>query len=163
MTRIMTHTYIENAQSADVDLNEVLSDEALAEGGLVPLRAYVRTKASANALRSRKARERAAKGENGPPRKPFSVQAPPTDEARQALKAAAKAMVDGRLDPATLTASVDGLKDRRVQQLGQRAAALLDAGGLRAWLLRRWLWQLAPLQPSETPRGERPLEGERGG
>lgn len=161
MTRDMTHTFIEDAQAADAvaDLDAVLSDEALADGGLVPLRAYVRTKASANALRSRKARERAEKGESGPPRKPLSIQAPPTDEARQALKDAAKAMVDGRLDPAALTASIEGRGDRRVRQLGQRVAALLDAGGPRAWLLRRWLGQVG----DHVPLGDAPPQAAPGG
>lgn len=123
-----------------VDADAVLDDDALRAGGLVPVRTWARTKASSGALRSRRARERAAAGEVGPPRRQVSVLAPPDDDARDALRAVAAAMITGDL-------TVDQLRELRpvrptaltnddARELGQRALELIGRGGWRSRALK---------------------------
>lgn len=90
-----------------VDPDQSISDDALERGGLVPVRAFVRSKASKNAERVRKAAERREKGENGTPRKQINLQAPVSDEARAALKAVNSALLDGKIEPDDLLAMTD--------------------------------------------------------
>jgi len=90
-----------------VDPDQSISDDALERGGLVPVRAFVRSKASKNAERVRKAAERREKGENGTPRKQINLQAPVSDEARSALKAVNSALLDGKIEPDDLLAMTD--------------------------------------------------------
>ncbi len=54
--------YIEDAEAGStvVDVKKPLTDDQLEKGGLSQVRAFVRTKASANALRVKKYREKAA-------------------------------------------------------------------------------------------------------
>ena len=74
---------------SEVDENAVIDDDALVRGGMVAVKAFVRSKASANALRQRRKRERQAEG------------GAKADEAsREALKAVGAAMRDGALEAA---------------------------------------------------------------
>lgn len=52
--------YVEHIPDAPFDCANALSDDSLASGGLVRVSAFMRTKASANAARVKKAREKAA-------------------------------------------------------------------------------------------------------
>lgn len=72
--------HIEDIPEAPTDEATVLSDEQLTAGGLVKVAAFMRTKASANALRVKKHREKAeAEGI-----KQINVQAP--EDAREVIK-----------------------------------------------------------------------------
>lgn len=123
-----------------IDTDDVLDDDALRAGGLVPVRTWARTKASNGALRSRRARERAAAGEAGPPRRQVSVIAPPDDEARDALRAVAAAMVAGDLTPAHLRelhpAQAISPVDDDARKLGRRALEIIGSGGWRSRALK---------------------------
>lgn len=143
------HEMIETALEdgpAVVDPETVLSDEQLRDGGLVPVRTWARTKASGNALRAKRSREKAEKGEGGPARKQVSVLAPPDDAARDALREVGKRMVAGEVSvedvraifkPSAPPHAPDPASEQ-VRALGERAASLIAAGGLRGRLLR-WL------------------------
>lgn len=52
--------YVEHIPDTPFDCANALSDDSLASGGLVRVSAFMRTKASANAARVKKAREKAA-------------------------------------------------------------------------------------------------------
>ena len=52
--------YVEHIPDAPLDCAAILSDDSLASGGLVRVSAFMRTKASANAARVKKSREKAA-------------------------------------------------------------------------------------------------------
>lgn len=75
--------HIEDIKETPADPEKSLSDSELAAGGLVPVKAFMRTKASANALRVQKHREK--KEAEGV--KQINVQA--SEEARQVIKAIA--------------------------------------------------------------------------
>lgn len=75
--------HIEEITEAPANPDAVLTDEQLAAGGLVKVNAFMRSKASANALRVQKHREK--KEAEGV--KQINVQA--SEEARQAIKAIA--------------------------------------------------------------------------
>lgn len=123
-----------------IDTEAVLDDDALRAGGLVPVRTWARTKASNGALRSRRARQRAEAGETGPPRRQVSVLAPPDDEARDALRAIAAAMVAGdvtadqlrELRPAQFSMPADD----EAHEIGRRALDLIGRGGWRSRALK---------------------------
>lgn len=76
--------HIEEIPEAPTDEATVLSDEQLAAGGLVKVAAFMRTKASANALRVKKHREKAETEGI----KQINVQAP--EEAREIIKTIAE-------------------------------------------------------------------------
>lgn len=76
--------HIEDVPETPADPETVLTDEQLAAGGLVKVNAFMRSKASANALRVQKHREK--KEAEGV--KQINVQA--NEEARQAIKAIAE-------------------------------------------------------------------------
>lgn len=83
-----------------IEADKVLNDEQLGEGGLVLVRAWMRTKPSANALRQARKKEK-AETEGG--RRQLNVVAPADAGSRDALRAVAVALSDGRL-------SADGLR-----------------------------------------------------
>lgn len=124
--------YIEDVNDAPIDVEAVLSDEALAEGGLVPIKAYARTRSSKAALRAKRHRERAEAGEgNTPPKRQLNVMVPPEDDARAAVKLVAEALLQGRMTPA----DAQNLGDDS-RRLGRAVKSILDRGGLRAMALR---------------------------
>lgn len=88
--------HIEEITEAPANPDAVLTDEQLAAGGLVKVNAFMRSKASANALRVQKHREK--KEAEGV--KQINVQA--SEEARQAIKAIADRTKAGETLPEVL-------------------------------------------------------------
>lgn len=139
-----THTHIEDALNAGapaVDPDTVLDDDELRDGGLVPLRAWARTKASSNALRAKRSRERALKGEGGAARKQVSLLAPPEDDARAALREVGRRMIAGEVtaddlrDLGQRCATVPAPAHSEATKVGRRALDIIKLGGLRGRLL----------------------------
>jgi hypothetical protein len=116
-----------------MDAERALSDEELAAGGVVPVKAYMRTKASKNALRQKKAKAKALNSDT--PRKQLNLMAPADDAARAALKAVAEKMSDGQIT----AADIDKIDNPDVIRLGSNAMKVLENGGLKATILRRIL------------------------
>jgi hypothetical protein len=143
--------YIEDAERAGPPaLEKTFSDEDLDQAGLIAVKAFVRSKASKNAERVRKAAERREKGENGPPRKQLNLQAPVDEEARTVIKELTAAMLDEALTPADIKAvlteeSLDW-KQRCLEAEAQLDAAHRQIDDLTAKLERhklKWLgWPL---------------------
>ena len=124
--------HVEDIEDAPIDVDAVLSDEALIEGGLVPIKAYARTRSSKAALRAKRHRERAAEGHGDvPPRRQLNVMVPPDEDARNAVKQVAEALLEGRMKPADARRLGDN-----ASRLGGVVQAILDRGGLRAMALR---------------------------
>jgi hypothetical protein len=137
----------ENAQKA-VDAAKVLSDEQLEEGGLRQVRAFVRTRASKNALRVAKHREKAeAEG-----LQQVNVVAPV--EIRDALKEIAKRTASGEplavvlRDLAGIQAPSAPTPELATQRPAPKPApelpqadalviAAAHAPGVKGWLIRR--------------------------
>lgn len=88
--------HIEDVPETPADPETVLTDEQLTAGGLVKVNAFMRSKASANALRVQKHREK--KEAEGV--KQINVQA--SEEARQAIKAIADRTKSGETLPEVL-------------------------------------------------------------
>lgn len=136
-------THIEDVANAPIDADAALTDEQLEAGGLVPVKAFMRTRASANAARVQKSRAKAEAGEEGrAPRKQLNLTAPADDDARAALKAASEAMLAGAISPADVRSMLTSQPaapaiDADALDLGRRVQAVLDGGGWRAQLLRR--------------------------
>lgn len=125
--------HIEEVPNRPMDAERALSDEDLAAGGVVPVKAYMRTKASKNALRQKKAKAKALNSDN--PRKQLNLMAPADDAARNALKAVAEKMSDGKIT----AADIDKIDNPDVIRLGSNAMKVLENGGLKATILRRIL------------------------
>jgi hypothetical protein len=102
-----------------VEETAVLDDAALARGGMVAVKAFVRSEASAEALRQRRKRQR----REAAGAKPVQVVAPADKASREAVKASAAAMMETTIDPVT------------VKRLGE----VLRDGGLRARMVRHLL------------------------
>ena len=135
--------HLEDAERAQgvADPAAVLTDDQLEAGGLRQVRAFVRTKASKNALRVQKHREKAADEGLGQ----VNVVAP--EAARDALKAIAKRTAGGE----PLEAVLRDLAGLQRPQAGPAPAPKVDtspeadamvvaaahAPGLRGWLIRR--------------------------
>lgn len=143
--------YIEDAEnSGPPAMEKTLSDEDLDRAGLVAVKAFVRSKASKNAERVRKAAERREKGENGPPRKQLNLQAPVDEDARTVIKELTAAMVDEALTPddirAVLTEESMDWKQRYYDAESRLDAANRKIDELTAQARRnqlRWLgWPL---------------------
>lgn len=123
--------YIEDLPKTPINADDVLTHEALVEGGLLPIRAYARTRSSKAAIRAKRHRERLAAGERDTsPRKQLNVMVPPDNEARTAVKSVAEALVEGRIKPADLEV------DSEVVQLGRATKRVLSRGGFKATALR---------------------------
>jgi hypothetical protein len=88
---------IEERGPSVVDPDHALTDQQLELSGLTPVRSFVRTKASKNALRVRKAKEKAEAGEAGPARKQLNLQAPPESAAREMLKDVSTALLNQQI------------------------------------------------------------------
>jgi len=124
--------HIEDIEDAPIEVGSVLSDEALIDGGLVPIRAYARTRSSKAALRAKRHRERVAAGQgDAPPRKQLNVMAPLDEDARNAVKQVAEALIEGRIKPADTQRFGDN-----ASRLGKAVQSILDRGGIRAMALR---------------------------
>jgi hypothetical protein len=143
--------YIEDAERAGPPaMEKTFSDEDLDQAGLVAVKAFVRSKASKNAERVRKAAERREKGENGPPRKQLNLQAPVSDDAREILKELNAAMLEEALTPedikAVLTEEALDWKQRCLDAEAQLDAAHRQIDELTARIKRHrldWLgWPL---------------------
>lgn len=107
--------YIEDIETmgpTSVDPSAVLDDEDLWKGGLIPMKAYVRTKVSANALRQKRKRERQA--QNGA--RQLAVLVPDDPSSREALKKAGAAMRERGLTGALLS-QVAGTEPTFLQKL----------------------------------------------
>jgi hypothetical protein len=125
--------HLEEISNRPMDAERALSDEELAAGGVVPVKAYMRTKASKNALRQKKAKAKALNSDT--PRKQLNLMAPADDAARAALKAVAEKMSDGQIT----AADIDKIDNPDVIRLGSNAMKVLENGGLKATILRRIL------------------------
>lgn len=125
--------HIEEVPNRPMDAERALSDDELAAGGVVPVKAYMRTKASKNALRQKKAKAKALNSDT--PRKQLNLMAPADDAARAALKAVAEKMSDGQIT----AADIDKIDNPDVIRLGSNAMKVLENGGLKATILRRIL------------------------
>ena len=143
------HTHIEDAENdqAMADPAKTLTDEQLEDGGLRPVRAFVRTRASKNALRVAKSKQ--AKAELGI--KQVNVQAP--EQVHTALKeiarrttageslAAAIAQAVPEMAPKALTApleapaapSAPGIDDQPTQKLLEA----VKKPGFRSWMIKK--------------------------
>lgn len=97
-----------------IDADSVLSDEQLGAGGLLPVRAWMRTKPSANALRQHRKREKA---EDAGLRQ-LNVVLPADEPTREAVKALAERLTGGSL-------SLDDV--RALVQVGAAPGAALGA------------------------------------
>ena len=138
-----THTYIEDALDAspfEVDPDVVLDDHELRAGGLVPVRTWTRTRASGNAQRARRSRQKAAKGEGGAARKQLSLLAPPDEDTRAALREVGKRLVAGEVSTDEIRSlghpSTHYYRYDPAAQLGRRALKIINSGGFRGRLLR---------------------------
>ena len=143
---------LEDARDAGPEMihpDAILSDQTLYEGGLVKTTAYVRTRWSKAAERTRRSRERAAKGEGeGPARKQVSILAPPDEDARAALRDLGRRMAAGEVSPDQLSSlgqpreavvSAPEATSDEAREIGRRALDIIAAGGLRGRLLGRLL------------------------
>ena len=146
--------HLEDAERAQgvADPAAVLTDDQLEEGGLRQVRAFVRTRASKNALRVKKHREKAAEEGLGQ----VNVVAP--EEARDALRAIAKRTAGGEPLEAVLR-DLAGLqrpqaapgvtpapkvdtspapeRPAKLPEADALVVAAAHAPGLRGWLIRR--------------------------
>lgn len=138
--------HVEDVPDAPQLIDGALTDEQLAEGGLVPVRTFMRTRSSANALRIQKARAKAEAGaDDRAPRKQLNITAPASDDARDALKAISEALLNGKTTPAALRAVLSPAPaqppappvDHIALALGQRVQEIIARGGWRARVLRR--------------------------
>lgn len=132
---VPTHSYVEDITDNPVDPETVLDDATLIESGLVPVRAFIRTKSSKAAIRAKRHRERAEAGhQNQPPKKQLNVMAPMDPESRMAVKVVAEALVEGRLKPMDLKEL-----NSDSHRFGQAVKLVLARGGIRAAVLKRIL------------------------
>lgn len=95
--------YVEDGLAAKTgDEVVLLTDEQLAGGGLVPMRGYMRTRRSTNALRKERHRKQLASRKQ--PRRQLNVVAPAAEDARVALRDLAAALASGAVTPAAVLA-----------------------------------------------------------
>lgn len=143
--------HLEDAERAQgvADPAAVLTDDQLEEGGLRQVRAFVRTRASRNALRVQKHREKAAAEGLGQ----VNVVAP--EAARDVLKAIAKRTAGGEPleavlrdlaglqrpqavpGPAPAPAPKAPERPSKLPEADALVVAAAHAPGLRGWLIRR--------------------------
>jgi len=131
--------FYEDAEKAQAvcDPSAVLTDDQLQAGGLRPVKAFVRTRVSRNAMRVKKHREKAA--QEG--LEQVNVVAPP--DAREVVKLIAKRTAAGEpLEAVLLDLTKSPAPVRKVDTpaLASTDAALISAAhrpGLRGWLIRR--------------------------
>jgi hypothetical protein len=137
-----THTHIEDAEKDQVmaDPEKILTDDELEDGGLRPIKAFVRTRASKNALRVAKSKE--AKAEQGI--KQVNVQAP--EPVHSVLKEIAKLTSAGESIAEAIAHAVPELAPKPVEApvspviADQPTQKLLDAvkkPGFRSWMIKK--------------------------
>lgn len=120
--------------------NDALTDEQLAAGGMVPVKAYMRTSKSNDALRQKKKRKK----KEAMGLKQTGVIVPDNDEARTAMRIVATALRDCHMTPAYLIETVSGgINDNEQafplsKQLSE-VQFILVVGGFKAWWIRRVL------------------------
>lgn len=130
--------YVDEVRSHPIDCDAPLSEEALASGGLVKVNAYVRTRSSANALRVKKSRQRAASDGL----RQLNVVVPV--EAHAAIKAFAKGLQRGNSvadaakslladEPNAILHSKDAQQAAVLERL---AVQLAQMSGWRRWIAR---------------------------
>lgn len=145
LQKMSAASHIEDVADGPIDADAVLTDDDLRIGGLVPIRTFIRSRASANALRVQKAKAKAQTGEDGVARRQLNLVAPIEADARDVLKAVSQAMLDKRLtvdrlqaalDDRPATPTVDPVEEAD-RLTGRNVRAILDRGGLRAIILRR--------------------------
>lgn len=119
----------ENAKSVE-NIDDMLTDEQLEKGGLQQVRAFVRTKASKNALRVAKAKaKREAEGI-----KQINMQAPTS--AHSALKSIAKACTEG----SSIEQAISAATGAQVLTATQKSVlAVLEQKTLKSWIIRKLL------------------------
>lgn len=114
-----------------ISISDSLSDAELIEGGMTPVRGWMRTRSSKNAERVKKAKARREQGADGrAPRKQLNIEAPVDPEARDALKRIAALMLDGDILASDLDAIISN---------GLAVQQIYEKGGLKASILRRLL------------------------
>ena len=140
-----THTHIEDAEKDQVmaDPEKILTDDELEDGGLRPIKAFVRTRASKNALRVAKSKE--AKAEQGI--KQVNVQAP--EPVHSVLKEIAKLTSAGESIAEAIAHAVPELAPKPVQapvappapviadQGTQKLLAAVKKPGFRSWMIKK--------------------------
>lgn len=121
----------------DIDVDLIISDEQLAEGGMVAVKSYMRTTKSKAALRKKKQAENDKK--KGVAQ--MSLKVPDSDEHREAARAVATALRTDLLSPQEVLVAVtpDEDRDEALETRLRVCRTVLTKGGLRAWLLRRLL------------------------
>jgi hypothetical protein len=127
--------YIEDAEDeapALIDSDKVLTNDELEDGGLVPVRSFMRTRASKSALRVRKSRQKAEAGETGPKRKQLNLQAPTEPAAREVLKDVSAALLNQQISKEDLTAVLQK-QDHDWMKRALTAEAELKQIKNRAW------------------------------
>lgn len=106
--------FIEGMEASATAPAVMLDDDALRSAGMVPVRAWVRSSASANALRVAKAKARAEAERNV---RQLNVTAPTDDASRDALKAVARALCEGTTSVERITAVMAPAAPERVVEV----------------------------------------------
>lgn len=135
------HTHIEDAEKAQViaDPEKTLTDDDLEAGGLRQVKAFVRTRASKNALRVAKSKE--SKAEQGI--KQVNVQAP--EQVHTALKEIAKRTTAGESLAAAIAHAVPELaqqpriepQEPQPDSVEAKVAEALKRPGFKSWLIKK--------------------------
>lgn len=141
------HTHIEDAENDQsmADPAKTLTDEQLEDGGLRQVKAFVRTRASKNALRVAKSKE--AKAEKGI--KQVNVQAP--EQVHTALKEIARRTTAGESIAEAIAHAVPELAPKPVEapvappvapsvvddQPTQKLLEAVKKPGFRSWMIKK--------------------------
>lgn len=137
------HTHIEDAENDQsmADPAKTLTDEQLEDGGLRQVKAFVRTRASKNALRVAKSKE--ARAEQGI--KQVNVQAP--EQVHTALKEIARRTTAGESIAEAIAHAVPELAPKPVEapvapsvvddQPTQKLLEAVKKPGFRSWMIKK--------------------------
>jgi len=131
--------YIEDAEAhgpSVVDPAKCLTNDQLESGGLVAVKAFVRTKSTRNAISVQKSAEKRARGETGEPRRQLNLQAPVDDISREALKRVNTALLEHKITIEDL----DALSGDQ-EAIDWRTRALTAERELAALRQRRAWWR----------------------
>lgn len=123
----MHNQFVEDLKENPVDPSVVLTDEQLKEGGLVSVNAFMRTKASKNALRVRKSKEKAEAGGV----KQINVQAPVETHAvikqiadRAKSGEPVQSVINSLAVPVTVVQQPQEQEQERLIEIGKKIDAL---------------------------------------
>lgn len=125
---------------APINAKDILTDEQLESGGIVAVKAYMRTSKTEAAISQNKTRKK--KEANG--LKQTGVTVPDNHEARVAMRIVATALRESHMTPAELVETVSGsTNDNEMtfplsKQLSE-IQFILSTGGFKAWWIRRVL------------------------